>query len=138
MRSAPIFALPALLCAPAVLVAQPAAEPAPWRSVIEAQLDAFRAGDLGAAFGYAAPGIAAQFAGPEAFGEMVRRGYPMVWRNAQVQFLDGRDVGAQYAQPVLLTDGDGALHRLVYFMEETSEGWRIAGVSALAAGGTDA
>lgn len=137
MRIAPFVALPACLVALPVF-AQPVEAPAPWRAVIEAQLEAFRADDVAGAFTFAAPGIAAQFGGPDAFGEMVRRGYPMVMDNAEVAFLDGEMIGAQYAQPVLLTDAAGRLHRLVYVMEETPDGWRIAGVSLMGTAGTDA
>lgn len=54
--------------------------------VIRQQLDAFLAGDVDTAWGYASPEIQRLFGNPENFGRMVERGYPMVWAPGDVRF----------------------------------------------------
>lgn len=105
------------------------ADPAAVQGVIGAQIEAFRADDFAGAFGYAGPGIVRMFRTPENFGRMVRQGYPMVHRPAVVEFGRSEAVGADWAQEVTIEDAQGGLHRLIYRMTETAEGWRIAGVS---------
>ena len=48
------------------------------RSVIEAQIAAFRADDATRAFSYAAPGIRREMGTPERFVAMVRSSYPVI------------------------------------------------------------
>lgn len=103
------------------------------RGVIDGQIDAFRADDFATAFTFAAPGIQGMFGTPDNFGRMVRQGYPMVWRPETVEYLGAREVGPGWRQEVLVTDGDGRLHKLAYTMIETASGWKIAGVEILAA-----
>ncbi|NVK60379.1 MAG: DUF4864 domain-containing protein, partial [Rhodobacteraceae bacterium] len=49
------------------------------QGVIRGQMDAFRTGDVDAAFEFASPGIQGLFGTADSFGQMVREGYPMVW-----------------------------------------------------------
>src|SRR5438477_3918014 len=56
------------------------------RAVISEQLDAFRRDDGPRAFSLATAGIRAQFGTPEAFMQMVRSGYPVVYRPRSVSF----------------------------------------------------
>ena len=87
-RIALILVVPWLLALAAVPAARaddaPPALPAPdraaIRAVIGAQIDAFRHDDGVRAFGYASPGIRAQFGNAAAFLDMVRRGYAPVYR----------------------------------------------------------
>ena len=51
-------------------------------ATIGRQLEAFRADAFDDAFTFASPMIQGLFRTPETFGEMVRNGYPMVWRPA--------------------------------------------------------
>jgi hypothetical protein len=69
---------------------------------------------------------------------MVREGYPMVLRPADVRFaaLDDRD--GRKVQSVLLTDQAGALHVLEYEMVPFEGGWRINGVRLRKAGDSGA
>lgn len=116
----------------AVIVAArpvPADEPAASiQAVIERQLDAFQRGDLDEAFGYASPGIQAQFDTPAQFGRMVETGYPMVWRPARHQMLDLSETPAGPVQIVLFEDQAGRLHEAAYLMRLVDGVWRIAGV----------
>jgi len=120
-----------LLCLPVLSAqAQEARNPA-IETVIQQQFDAFRAEDVGTAFSFASPNIKGMFGTPENFGRMVRNGYPMVWRPAEVQFLDLREVAGNLWQRVMVTDQAGRTHLLDYQMVETGQGWQINGVQLL-------
>ncbi|WP_328794922.1 DUF4864 domain-containing protein [Jannaschia marina] len=103
------------------------------RSVIDGQMDAFRADDFDTAFTFAAPNIRGLFGNAENFGVMVRRGYPMVWQPGTVEYLGTTEGRGLWQQEVLITDGFDRLHKLRYSMVETADGWKIAGVQILEA-----
>ncbi len=98
---------------------------------ISAQIQAFKADDFATAFTFASPNIQRLFGDPENFGIMVRRGYPMVWRPADVRFLELREIGGALWQKVMITDGDGRVHLLDYQMIQRENGWKINGVQLL-------
>ena len=98
---------------------------------ITAQIQAFKADDFSTAFTFASPNIQRLFGTPENFGVMVRRGYPMVWRPADVRFLELRDVAGALWQKVMITDSDGRVHILDYQMVQQGSGWKINGVQLL-------
>lgn len=102
-------------------------------ATIQNQLDAFREDDFAKAFAYASPGIKRMFGNPERFGQMVRNGFPMVWRPSAVEFLDFKDEGGQVSQMVLFRDANGVPIVLEYFMIETENGWQIDGVQPVQA-----
>ena len=102
-------------------------------ATIGAQLDAFKADDFDTAFTYASPNIQRLFQTPDNFGRMVRGGYPMVWRPAEVTFLDLAETNDLLFQRVQIRDGEGRLHVLEYQMIETEDGWKINGVRILEA-----
>jgi len=109
------------------------------RDTIQRQLDAFRADDMGTAFGFASPMIRSMFGTADRFGQMVRQGYPMVYRPAEVEFLGLRERGGDLWQMVLIRDAAGAYHTLGYAMvPDGSGGWRINGVQILRAGAAGA
>ncbi|WGH80040.1 DUF4864 domain-containing protein [Jannaschia ovalis] len=103
------------------------------QGVIDSQMEAFRADDFATAFTFAAPTIQGMFRTPDNFGMMVMQGYPMVWRPAEVEYLEAGPAGRGWEQEVLVTDAAGRLHKLLYTMVETAEGWKIAGVQLLTA-----
>ena len=103
----------------------------PIEGVIASQIEAFQRDDFVTAFGFASPMIKGVFGTPERFGQMVRRGYPMVWRPAEVQYLDQRVAGPFTYQRVLIEDQQGGLHSLEYEMIQTENGWQINGVQFL-------
>ena len=114
------------------LIAAPlAAQETDIEGVIGDQLRAFNERDVDGAWQYAAPNIQSIFRDPQTFGTMVQRGYPMVWTNRDVQFLDSKDFGVITRQVIRLTDSQGGFHFLEYQMIETPDGWRIAGVQIL-------
>ena len=100
-------------------------------ATISAQIEAFKADDFAQAFTYASPNIQGLFQTPENFGRMVRGGYPMVWRPAQVEYLELEEKSGFLFQRVLITDGKGALHLLEYQMIELGGQWKINGVRML-------
>ena len=101
--------------------------------VIGGQLQAFNDRDVNEAWQHASPNIKRLFGNPGNFGMMVQQGYPMVWDNADVRFLELRDVAGNLWQKVMVRDANGGLHVLDYQMIETSEGWQINGVQLLPA-----
>lgn len=110
------------------LAGQAPAQEAEIQGVIRDQMDAFLADDLATAFTFASPAIKDIFGSPGRFGSMVREGYPMVWRPADVTFLEVAERGATIVQKVLVRDRAGALHVLEYQMIPTADGWQINGV----------
>lgn len=92
------------------------------QAVIRAQLDAFAADDAAKAYSYASPGIRGAFRTPEIFMEMVRRGYPVVYRPASVVFLAPEHHGRDVLQPVQMTDKDGVVWLALYLMQRQGSG----------------
>lgn len=98
------------------------------RDVISAQIEAFQGDDLDTAFSFAAPNIKQMFTTPERFGQMVRQGYPMVWRPGSVKFLWLENRDGTPVQRVFITDRDGRSYIASYAMVMTDAGWQIEGV----------
>ena len=96
--------------------------------VISSQIDAFLADDFETAFTYASPMIKDIFGTPEKFGQMVRQGYPMVWRPSEVNFLSIDRRGKELWQNVMVRDAEGALYILEYQMIPGETGWLINAV----------
>lgn len=106
-----------------------AAEAREIRQVIEQQLDAFASDDAERAFAHASPAIRRLFGSPERFIEMVRRGYPMIYRPASVVFLGAEPDQAEVRQEVRIEDASGAPWMARYRMQrQTDRSWRINGV----------
>jgi hypothetical protein len=103
------------------------------REVIQRQIEAFLADDFARAFAFASPAIKQLFRTPDNFGRMVREGYPMVWRPADIAFGELREVAGRLWQRVIVTDRSGVVHVLDYQMIPTGEGWQINGVHILRA-----
>ena len=102
-------------------------------ATIQSQMDAFLQDDFNTAFTFASPNLRKMFGTSENFGAMVRQGYPMVWRPADVRFGDLREISGGLWQMVIVKDADGALHYLDYRMQQIDGTWRIAGVQILQA-----
>ena len=108
------------------------------QSVISSQIDAFKVDDFATAFTFAAPSIQNIFRTPENFGRMVSQGYPMVWRPADVSYLDLRQEGGAVFQDVQIVDAKGRIHLLEYRMTQMQGSWKISGVRLLEAAGVAA
>lgn len=101
--------------------------------VIVNQLQAFNDRDVAEAWQYASPMIKGMFGTPENFGNMVRNGYPMVWDNSDVQFLDRDGADNITRQEVQIQGPDGLFYILDYTMIQTPDGWQINGVRVIPA-----
>lgn len=101
------------------------------QGVIGSQLEAFKADDFVEAFEFAAPNIQGIFRTPQNFGRMVTQGYPMVWRPAEVTYLELSEENGRFLQKVQIVDSEGRVHLLEYGMTQTPEGWKINGVQLL-------
>jgi len=147
MRAAPVrkksgrHLVAAALLAGGLALAPPVFAQAPdvgVREVVEAQLDAFRAGDVERAYSYAAPSIQRRFP-LEAFDAMVARGYEPVYRSKSATFGRMVDQGSLAAQEVFLTGPDGTDWVALYTLERQPDGsWRITGCTLSRAPGSAA
>lgn len=112
-----------LLASPAARAQETAVE-----AVISQQIEAFKADDFDRAFTFASPTIKGLFGTPDNFGAMVRQGYPMVWRPAEVRFLGAEMRDGALWQDVMIRDAEGRVHILEYQMIEAGDGWKINAV----------
>lgn len=105
-----------------------AADASAIRAVITEQLDAFAHDDAARAFALATGGIRERFGSPERFIDMVRTGYPVVYRPKSVQFEKPAVIDGEIIQPVRMTDADGEAWVAFYPMQRQPDGrWRING-----------
>lgn len=133
-----VFLAIALMVSTLFVAPQAQAQGAEIKDVISSQIDAFKVDDFETAFTFAAPSIQSMFRTPENFGRMVSNGYPMVWRPAEVTYLDLRIEGQAVFQDVRIVDAQGNTHIVEYRMQQLATGWRISGVRILQAPGVAA
>lgn len=98
-------------------------------AVIADQIGAFLRGDLDAAWAHASPTIQGVFGTPERFGQMVREGYPMVWRPSRWEMRERTAIADGFVQTVLFEDAQGRLFLADYEMRLVDGVWRINGVA---------
>lgn len=118
-------------------IAMPAAAEAPFpsagdrsaiRDVIQGQIDAFGRDDADAAFAYASPAIRSLFGQSAVFMDMVRQGYPPVYRPQMFEFGDIVALNGQLTQKVHVVGPDGRPVTAFYPMTRLPDGtWRIDG-----------
>lgn len=101
--------------------------------VITRQLEAFNDRDVNTAWTFASPMIKGMFGNPTNFGMMVQNGYPMVWDNADVEFLELFEANGALVQRLTMRDAEGVRYVAEYQMIETADGWQINGVSIVPA-----
>ncbi len=100
--------------------------------VVNDQLDAFSKDDGERAFSHASPTIKAHFKTPETFMRMVKTGYSMVYRPKSFTLEKVREASGVLYQPVLFTDQQGQLYKVLYKMQQqTDMSWKINGVQVL-------
>jgi hypothetical protein len=98
------------------------------RSIIQSQVDAFRRDDGEAAFGYASPAIRQMFGNAQTFMDMVRQGYPMVYRPRVFDFAEIVTLNGAPTQKVHVVGPDGRPVDAFYPMTQLLDGsWRIDG-----------
>lgn len=131
------FVLPALLVAfQALLPAQAAAlsvkDEKAVQTVVQSQLAAFASGDANKAFSYAVPELRKTIGNASAFMEMVKNGYPVVYRPASVAFLKPEGSGDDAVQRVQMLDASGASWLAVYSLQrQKDKTWRISGCAVV-------
>jgi len=103
------------------------------QSTISDQLKAFASDNFIEAFTHASPGIKDIFGTVENFSNMVKKGYPMVWRYNNFEFLNLEETPQGYSQIVRITDQNDKLFLLKYFMTNVAGIWKISGVSIIEA-----
>ena len=108
-------------------------EKADIQSTISDQLRAFASDNFIEAFTHASPGIKDIFGTVENFSNMVKKGYPMVWRYNNFEFLNLEETPQGYSQIVRITDKNDKLFLLKYFMKNVAGIWKISGVSIIEA-----
>jgi hypothetical protein len=124
LRAALVFL--ALVALPAA--AQEDAERSAIRQVIESQLAAFQRDDAAGAYAFASPTIQQKFINPDIFIDMVKTGYPAVYRPREVEFRTLRSENGRIYQDVFLIGPDGRPILAVYEMQRQPDGsWRING-----------
>ncbi|GLQ27844.1 DUF4864 domain-containing protein [Sulfitobacter pacificus] len=111
------------------------AQQAEIEGTISAQIEAFKADDFEQAFTYATPTLQRLFQSPQNFRRMVTTQYPMVWRPAEVRYLELKEYEGSVFQKVQIMDAKGVMYLLLYQMQPTDAGWRIASVQFLEAPG---
>jgi hypothetical protein len=111
-----------------------------FQHIIAAQIEAFRADDGAAAYGYAAPRIKQLFPTVEIFMEMVRKGYPPVYRPRSFTFGQIADEGlGRPAQRVTIIDANGKAWLALYTFEKQPDGtWKIIGCVLVESAGGEA
>lgn len=92
------------------------------KSVISGQLQAFKAGDGGAAYSYAAANIKQMFPSESAFMAMVEGGYAPVFRSSNAVFGTMTAEGKGFRQEVYLTDSSGQSYVASYTLERQPDG----------------
>lgn len=99
------------------------------RAVIEDQVAAFRVDDGARAFSHASEGIQARFGNPDNFMEMVRTGYPQVYRPRAMEFQVLQESGSLTMQEVFYFGEAGGAVVARYYMQKNADGvWKISGV----------
>lgn len=98
-------------------------------ATIVAQVQAFRRGDMEAAFAFASPGIQHTFGDAETFGQMVQAGYGQIYSTFSFRFDELIGTTQAPVQVVYFTGTDLSVVVAFYAMTPIpGEGWRIDGV----------
>ncbi len=98
----------------------------PIRKVITQQRAALRGGDAERAFGYASPGIRAQFGDAQTFLVMVRAAYAALLDARYTEFLEGAVIDGLIMQPLRLIARDNTVQVALYTLEKLPGGWCIS------------
>ena len=107
------------------------ADKAEIQKTIQSQINAFQEDDFEVAFEFASPNIQRIFKSSKRFGVMVSQSYPMVYRPADVRFLELESVQDEFWQKLQIQDQQGRYHILAYQMISVDGSWLINGVQLL-------
>jgi hypothetical protein len=100
------------------------------QTIIKSQIEAFRKDDGATAYSFASPSIQRAFPDAKVFLEMVKNGYPQIYRSLTVEFGRAtRDTSGEVLQIVNLIGRDGSKAVAAYLMQRQPNGvWKINGV----------
>jgi hypothetical protein len=117
-----------------------ASEQAEFQRIITAQITAFKADDGDTAYKFAAPIVQKIFPSVETFMNMVRKGYPQVYRPQSYKFTEALlDPVGRPTQRVTIVGPDGKTYEALYSMEKQPDGsWLISGCTIVQIPGLDA
>jgi hypothetical protein len=107
------------------------ADKAEIQKTIQSQINAFQEDDFEVAFEFASPNIQRIFKSSKRFGVMVSQSYPMVYRPADVRFLELEAVQDEFWQKLQIQDQQGRYHIMAYRMISVDGKWLINGVQLL-------
>ena len=112
---------------------------AKFRAVITQQMQAMAKDDASSAYAEITPNVQRIFPSADIFMNMVRGGYPAVYRHKLFGFGEvGIDETGRPFQTVDILGADGARYTAVYFMERQADGnWKISGVVMAMEPGSD-
>lgn len=107
------------------------------QTIIQNQIQAFRAGEDAKAYSYAAPSISNFFPTVDSFMTMVKKGYSPVWQPQDFQFgIEKQLAPGQVMQEVNIIANDGTAWTALYSLIKQNDGsWKINGVQLLKADG---
>jgi len=106
------------------------------RNVITSQIEAFKRDDAAGAYAFAAPIIQHIFPDEDIFIDMVKRGYPQVYRPQSYAFGTAQPTDSAITQTVILTDADGKQWQALYTLERQPDGsWKISSCRILRSDG---
>ena len=99
------------------------------QNTITQQMDAFRSDDGALAYSFAAPSIKRIFPSVDRFMNMVRKGYPQVYRPQAVDFGEAVLDNNKLAQKVFIEGPQGKNWVALYTFEKQADGtYKITGV----------
>jgi hypothetical protein len=106
-----------------------------FQSIINRQIEAFRADDGNTAYGFAAPMIQRIFPNPDMFMNMVRNKYQPVYRPQSYTFgASGFSASGRPIQRVTIVGPDGITYEAIYTFEQQPDGtWQINGCAIVRA-----
>ena len=106
------------------------ADQATIRDIIRSQIEAFQGDDGARAFSYATPSLRSLFGTQERFMDMVKNGYPPVYRPRSYTFGAFTDTPDGTSLAVHIQDWEGQSWVALYTLERQPDGtWRISGCS---------
>ncbi len=105
-----------------VAPARAADDAADARAIISAQVDAFARDDAATAYGYASPLLHELFPQAEMFMNMVKGGYPPVYRHKSFQLGEFSTADGRMTQRANIIDANGAAWEAIYSLQRQDDG----------------
>jgi hypothetical protein len=105
-----------------------AADKAKIQQVIASQIRAFERDEGVVAFSYATPAVRRHFGSPQAFMEMVKTDYELLFHNRSTAFLEAAVIEGSVIQPLRIISVDGEVMIALFTMElQANRQWRVSG-----------